>query len=173
MAPHWRAAAGHFDSDGLQDGVEVFSLRRLLDQLSSAQPGGPRLAGLLLTISIGGMWTRARQGLLKAGGARHEGTQVDPTLLCPRCHEAAEDSLHRAWLCPHNTGSPIFEASNGLVPSATSQSEPHACFWLRGMIPSTWTATPLPILSDGWESFGVDHPVGPGCITPNPDGSEL
>eukprot|EP00959_Pyramimonas_sp_CCMP1952_P352935 7394040-Pyramimonas_sp.AAC.1 len=36
-----------------------------------------------------------------------------------------------------------------------------------------WTATPLPLLSDGWESFGLDRAVGPGCTTPNPDGSEM
>eukprot|EP00959_Pyramimonas_sp_CCMP1952_P258322 5399736-Pyramimonas_sp.AAC.1 len=75
MAPHWRAASGHFDGEGLQDEADVFSLRRLLDQLSSVHPGGPRLAGRLLTISIGGMWTRARQGLLKADRARPDSTQ--------------------------------------------------------------------------------------------------
>eukprot|EP00959_Pyramimonas_sp_CCMP1952_P009127 190215-Pyramimonas_sp.AAC.1 len=64
MAPHWKSAALHFDGEGLQLGTGVFSLRRLLEQLSTASPGGPGLAGIVFNIAIGSAWARAREGSL-------------------------------------------------------------------------------------------------------------
>eukprot|EP00959_Pyramimonas_sp_CCMP1952_P252064 5266648-Pyramimonas_sp.AAC.1 len=69
MVPFWQQVELHHDGDGLGQGVETYSLRRLLQQLRGARPGGPRLAGLLLNIAIVAAWPKARKvGQLKSPG---------------------------------------------------------------------------------------------------------
>eukprot|EP00959_Pyramimonas_sp_CCMP1952_P224281 4689659-Pyramimonas_sp.AAC.1 len=61
MAPFWLGAEQHFDGEGLRYGTDSFSYRRLLAHLAQVRPAGKRLAGIMLSVAIGGSWTKARK----------------------------------------------------------------------------------------------------------------
>ena len=55
-----------------------------------------------------------------------------------RCEEADEDMFHRVWQCRANTGE-IFDKTQHLVQKATQAKDTIECFWLRGVVPRSWT----------------------------------
>ena len=70
---------------------------------------------------------------------------------CPRCEEEDEDMHHRVWRCKANTGE-IFDKTQHLVYEATQAKDTLECFWLRGLVPRSWT---LPGTKLGfWRQFG-------------------
>ena len=82
---------------------------------------------------------------------RYRAGLVD-TPLCPRCEEADEDMFHRVWQCRANTGE-IFDKTQHLVEKATQAKGTFECFWLRGVVPRSWTLqdTKLGFLASIWE----------------------
>eukprot|EP00959_Pyramimonas_sp_CCMP1952_P258366 5400545-Pyramimonas_sp.AAC.1 len=167
MSAYWQQAELHFDGEGLRDGTDSYSYRRLLAQLSQVQPAGKRLAAVLLSVAIGGSWTKARKAdQYASSGVSRTASRAD---ICDRCGEERETSHHRAWLCRCNTGSAAYKQSDCLVAKAGAQHEQTPCFWLRGLIPRPWTTMPAPIYADDWEYDGINA-FGPRCL---PEGSAL
>ena len=84
--------------------------------------------GMLLAVATASCWTQER---------RYRAGLVD-TPLCPRCEEPDEDMFHRVWQCRANTGE-IFDKTQHLVQKATQAKDTFECFWLRGVVPRSWT----------------------------------
>ena len=97
---------------------------------------------MLLAAATASCWTQER---------RYRAGLVD-TPLCPRCEEADEDMFHRIWQCRANTGE-IFDKTQHLVQKATQAKDTFECFWLRGVVPRSWTLqdTKLGFLASIWE----------------------
>eukprot|EP00959_Pyramimonas_sp_CCMP1952_P270893 5663187-Pyramimonas_sp.AAC.1 len=79
--------------------------------LGTVQAGGARLAGLLLSIAVGGTWPRSRKGTLPEHRGKSE-SELQDFMTCLRCKGAVETSFHRSWACSCNKDSPICEASD-------------------------------------------------------------
>ena len=111
-------------------------------------------AGLMKAAAAGGLWPAAR---LRAADDRYDG-------LSQRClaegNEAEETMLHRVWQCPCNPTSGVFGATEKWCKKAEEQKDEFACFWMRGLVPKTWTEANL------WPEFA---PGIVGCMTWQPD----
>ena len=94
----------------------------------------------MLTIAAAGAWSEARK--FDAG--------MVESPVCPRCGLHDQDDLHMHWSCPALMGSkdPRVQKSNYLVYKAEWGAAFHPCFWLRGLVPKSWTHRPLQ--SNGW-----------------------
>eukprot|EP00959_Pyramimonas_sp_CCMP1952_P222567 4652779-Pyramimonas_sp.AAC.1 len=76
-------ASGHCCGGGAEHGVDMYSVRKLHQQLAS-QPMGNRMAEVPSLVATGGSWPRARR--VDATGAKALGRSRP----CPRCGEAEE-----------------------------------------------------------------------------------
>eukprot|EP00959_Pyramimonas_sp_CCMP1952_P038079 796750-Pyramimonas_sp.AAC.1 len=57
----WREASAHFCGEGLEQGPDNTSLRRLLKELQGVKKGGKQLAEVLLNVAVGGSWPLSRK----------------------------------------------------------------------------------------------------------------
>eukprot|EP00959_Pyramimonas_sp_CCMP1952_P267693 5596832-Pyramimonas_sp.AAC.1 len=108
----------------------------------------------MVRVAAGGTWPRQRI-MDEVGG-------ID-SATCPRCGEGAETPLHRSWLCSCNVGSRAYDQSDNLTAEAVAQHESHACFWLRGIIPGSWTNVPPPPSEPSW-IFSGSNELGPHTL---------
>ena len=124
-------AARHELGAGLDGGADLTTLFKHDKFLE--RRGLHAARGMLLAAATASCWTQER---------RYRAGLVD-TPLCPRCEEADEDMFHRVWQCRPNTGE-IFDKTQLLV-----QKE---CFWLRGVVPRSWTLQDTKL--GFWRQFG-------------------
>ena len=121
--------------EGLAGGCDMASLPKLIQKFKSL--GKLSLSGVIATAAADGIWTR--DVLFKAGYL------VNP--LCPRCEQEPETLEHRYWGCSCNreVQDPVVSASDYLRDRAHREIlEGQCAFWLRGLIPSAWTALAEP-----------------------------
>eukprot|EP00959_Pyramimonas_sp_CCMP1952_P000932 18549-Pyramimonas_sp.AAC.1 len=107
----------------------------------------------MTAVATGGTWPRDRRVQQKPGVC---------SPLCQRCRQARETPFHRVWACPENRGSLAYEKSEEFVPEAYSQWESAECFWLRGLLPSSWVEAPPPVMSDDWRCSGTFSELAKG-----------
>ena len=67
--------------------------------------------------------------------------------------------LHRVWQCPCKLTSGVFGATEKWCKKVEEQKDEFACFWMRGLVPKTWTEANL------WPESA---PSIVGCMTCNP-----
>ena len=96
--------------------------------------GYPAEASMLVAVCSAAVWTQERKFQFSIKGVE------DP--VCPRCGSAPETMLHRAWQCPANDLLPACRKSNQLAKKAAIGAETLPCFWIRGIVPASWTAPP-------------------------------
>eukprot|EP00959_Pyramimonas_sp_CCMP1952_P028949 607305-Pyramimonas_sp.AAC.1 len=99
----------------------------------------------MVAIATGGTWPRQR---------RHKWAPTKVDNLCPRCKRSPETMFHRCWSCDENNNSKAHTVTDELLPEAYSQHEATQCFWLRGLIPKSWTAVSPPPLDYNWKYGG-------------------
>ena len=148
----WVKASNHLDGSGLENGVDMRGFHKQHSWL--VRNGLHGKAVLMKAAAAGCLWPAAR---LRAADDRYDG-------LCQRClaegNEAEETMLHRVWQCPCNPTSGVFGATEKWCKKAEEQKDEFACFWMRGLVPKTWTeANPWP----------EDAPGIVGCVTWQPD----
>ena len=135
----WEKAARHelgAGLDGEADLTTLFKHDKFLERR-----GLHAARGMLLASATASCWTQER---------RYRAGLVD-TPLCPRCEEADEDMFHRVWQCRANTGE-IFDKTQHLVQKATQAKDTFECFWLRGVVPRSWTLQDTKL--GFWRQFG-------------------
>ena len=148
----WVKASNHLDGSGLENGVDMRGFHKQHAWL--VRNGLHGKAGLMTAAAADGLWPAAR---LRAADDRYDG-------LCQRClaegNEAEETMLHRVWQCPCNPTSGVFGATEKWCKKAEEQNDEFACFWMRGLVPKTWTEANL------WPEYA---PGIVGCMTWQPD----
>ena len=87
---------------------------------------------------------------------------------CPRCGAQGADAYHMLWSCPCLFDNPLPEvvATQALLDRAGQEVDASPCFWLRGLVPSSWTVPhtpPAPRLA--LRMVGNDFPQP--CLWPN------
>eukprot|EP00959_Pyramimonas_sp_CCMP1952_P093094 1948492-Pyramimonas_sp.AAC.1 len=95
-------------------------------------------------VMTGAPWTRHRISSLSS-------CTLDTT-ACQRCDCGQETDLHRNWQCPCNVH--FSSISQNLTRRAQGGAENLPCFWLRGILPATWTSVEGPTDSPLDESNG-------------------
>ena len=135
----WEKAARHELGAGLDGGADLTTLFKHDKFLE--RKGLHAARGMLLAAATASCWTQER---------RYRAGLVD-TALCPRCEEADEDMFHRVWQCRANTGE-IFDKTQHLVQKATQAKDTFECFWLRGVVPRSWTLQDTKL--GFWRQFG-------------------
>ena len=145
----------------MEQGVHNASYRQLLRQLEAA-PGGRRLAGLLLAAAVGASWPRTR---------RQQKSKQSVSEWCSRCKDCKETSFHRVWECEARKPHDIYKLSDEFAGRAQAGREAEECFWVRGLIPSSWLTVPEPIQDEDWICYGLEG----GGLTDScfPEGSEV
>ncbi|CAK0857540.1 unnamed protein product [Prorocentrum cordatum] len=119
----WKEAARHLHGGGLEDGGDVWLVKRGLDHC--AKEGNWQVRALKYLVVVGGQWPRARQ--VEAG---HLGPDI-----CRRCFGARETLEHRIWTCPCNAGKPAYDQTQHLVSKTLAGVEACPALWLRGIDP--------------------------------------
>ena len=130
LRPLWEHAARHFGGGGLGDGGDVSALRRHLATLR--RNGKAQDAALLQTIGAGGAWSESR--FADAG--------LWSSARCLRCGADRGTPLHAYWECPDNKciEDDAVRDTQHLAKRALADGAPE-CFWTRGVVPASWTAT--------------------------------
>ena len=74
-----------------------------------------------------------------SGRLAASGYEVDTT--CKKCGAAVCDDLHWLWTCPRHqmSESLAIRRSQKLVAEAAKEASTFPCFWLRGLVPRSWT----------------------------------
>ena len=159
----WRKASEHYNGGGGERGIDFTRLHAKIRALR--KEGSLQLIGLLQHVAAGATWPRARRAECKL--------PLDDT-ICPRCNAQVEDEYHRAWECPKNCSQhpdfgPAFRASASLKPRAAMERDMCPIFWLRGLVPKSWTTLPAPpdqlpvfLIGDGHWGSGIFHTDGAG-----------
>ena len=124
----WAKAALHTNGKGLENGADLQNFRNHLAALKKA--GKHDWRGAIFAVSLGQTWPRA--------GLAEKGVACSP--LCQRCSkQVPETEFHRTWECEATAKLPTSKASQKLMAQAHRDHEETPCFWLRGVIPSSWT----------------------------------
>ena len=93
-------------------------------------------------ILAGGTWTRVR---IEEAGLPQD------SFACKRCTLGVpETDFHRNWECPGNCSLPDCEATKDLEQAVARHHLDTPCFWLRGIVPASWTKVAPPD-EQGWE----------------------
>eukprot|EP00959_Pyramimonas_sp_CCMP1952_P357385 7483752-Pyramimonas_sp.AAC.1 len=100
-------------------------------------------------VAVGASWPRDRKCV--------ETPQFQGSRLCQRCKGAPETMLHRGWTCPANVGNEAHSRSDEMLAQASAQSEMDSGFWLRGMLPQSWTDVPPPAALKDWSVAGANE----------------
>ena len=149
----WRGAAKHHLGGGLEGGADTNQLKRHIRGLEKR--GLHQWAGAIRCCATGGVWGRERLAAANPG--------ISP--ICQRCDlNVPESDFHRAWECPANASLDVCAASDGLIDEAGANAAEWPCFYLRGLIPASWTEVPEPPLVCTEE----DIPDGKGVFPMNP-----
>jgi ribonuclease HI len=131
----WCKAAAYWCGRGLERGCWWTQARSHLSGLERKGFPAAELEAMRVSM-VGGAWTRSRIQQL--------GLDID-TVVCQRCDLGAEETdLHRCWQCPGNEALAACARSAHLCEEAERGSVEHPCFWLRGLIPSSWVEVPEP-----------------------------
>ena len=131
MAGSWAAAAEHHLGAGLQDGTDLFVLRKLRRHLCRKHL--PDQVGILDAVASAGMWPLQRR--LDAGYLPPEGEQW----TCCLCKGRQDTELHRIWECPALDESlPGMKVDPMLRRQALQNAAEQPCLWLRGLPYSSW-----------------------------------
>ena len=128
----WEGAAKFRNGKGLEAGAD---LRPIVSHLRSLSKNGRyEMHGAVLCCATASAWTNGR--------VAEEYPEADST--CPRCCRAPETELHRHWECQANDEIKACNKSKHLISRARLRAAACPAFWLRGIVPSEWTAVPPP-----------------------------
>ena len=119
-------ATRHELGTGLAGGADLTTLSK--HDKFMERKGLHAARGMLLAAATTSCWTQERR--YRAG--------LVESPLCLRLEEEHEDMYHQVWQCRANTGE-IFDKTQHLVQKATQAKETLECFWLRGLVPRSWT----------------------------------
>ena len=146
----WKNAAKHHNGGGLEDVPDIRQAAQYLRRVKKAN--NHEWHGAMTTVMTAGAWTRDR--IEKAG------IPID-TNICQRCGaNKVETDLHRCWECEANDKLKGCESSNNMKRRACLDAETRPSVWLRGIIPSTWTAVPPPPEEEIEYRFGAADITG-------------
>ena len=135
----WEKAARHELGAGLDGGGELTTLFKHEKILEKTGMNAAR--GMLLAAATASCWTQER---------RYRAWLVESP-LCPRCNEENEDMHHRVWQCRASEGE-IFDKTLHLIFKATQAKLTLDCFWLRVVVPRSWTLHDTKTVT--WRQFG-------------------
>jgi len=128
-------AGNHYNGKGIQDGIDIENTLRLLRKIKCKQDNcDNKIKACLETVMSARSWPAARIN------------QAYPEVpnKCLRCGLAPEDDLHVYWQCPANKNidDPCVKDTQVLVKSAEAGCVNYPCFWLRGLVPKSFTLVP-------------------------------
>ena len=123
-------AKHHMDGKGIEGGVNWFSTLSLHRAWKKQSEHYAELCALE-TIMCGATWPNARVSE----------AYPDIPAVCSRCGTAPDTSLHAFWECPANANidSPEVQDTQKYISAAVHKSPECPCFWLRGIVPESFT----------------------------------
>ena len=127
----WAEASRYYNGEGLHGGADLTVIGKRLKAQRRKKDGA---AGALGAIATASCWTQARKS-----------ATYDVDDLCPRCGLHPETDWHRHWQCPANHPDCPRARDRYLRLAERAlllENESYPCFWLRGLVPSEWTAVP-------------------------------
>ena len=139
----WAQAARHEQGhEQMKDGFDLTQLQRSQSQLK--KEGLFAKAAALETVACGAAWTETRR---REAGYPTEG-------LCPRCGKHPETLQHRLYDCEANDtiDDPwIQDSQKYCAPAIRDLNNGEGqMFWLRGLVPATWTETAPHLQPRAW-----------------------
>jgi ribonuclease HI len=131
----WMRAAKSHNGGGLEAGCDYSVAKAMVARLRAK--GDNKTAGLIRCVACAGVWTKQR--------LRDANYDVDDT-KCPLCDDGPDTDTHRLWQCEAvlEAGLEAVASSEHLRHRAVREATVAPCFWLRGLVPKSWTELPPP-----------------------------
>ena len=131
-----RKADSHHNGKGIYYGIDSANTFRHVRSIKTHTDINYQYKAAIETVMSGCCWSASRIN------------SINPEFdkLCPRCGLCEETDYHTFWECGCNDSftHPFVTKTNHLKQKAREGTEEYPCFWLRGIIPASFTQVPPP-----------------------------